>query len=363
MTFLTKTYQDALQRATLRPDPAQANVVKAMDLFITRVTKQKKKSFFSFFTKTSSDTRGLYIYGPVGRGKTMLMDWCLKALQANQIKAERWHFHEFMLKMHRDLRELKQQGGQLDNHIEQLADVWAERIQVLCFDEFHVTDVADAMMMMPLFTRLFERGVEIISTSNWAPDDLYKNGLQRQRFLPFIERLKRDMEVITLEGDTDYRSLKRKQTAAWLCPLNTKTASDFNTLFLDAAGYDPVEAEILQVGSADSARHWPIPAAAKSLAKLHMGQFLSQPMGAADFMALAERYSLLFLDDLPVFEMESSEKSKRFMVMIDVLYDRKATLVVRAAALPQDLYPSNGHLAFEFSRTVSRLNEMAHFNN
>lgn len=357
MPFLNDKYQQAIQSGQIQADPAQQQAVAALDRVVEDVTRPREKGIFSLFKKEDK-IKGLYLYGSVGRGKTMLMDWCLQALKAQEIKAERWHFHAFMLDMHQNLNNLKAHTKLLDNRVNKLADQWAERVQVLCFDEFHVTDVADAMIMMPLFTRLFDRGVTVIATSNWAPDELYSGGLQRARFLPFIDTMKQNMVVANLNGDKDYRSLKRESGSAWLMPLNNETEEDFDILFRDAVGYDPIETHEIHVGKGQASRTWTIPFASKSAAKLDMTTFLAQPLGAADFLALAERYPMLFLDNMSVFTADGRDRTKRFMVMIDVLYDNGVKLAVRADRPPEELYPAEGSLNFEFDRTLSRLREM-----
>lgn len=357
MPFLNDRYQHALNEGKIQADPAQQDAVAALDRVVENVTRPKEKKLLSFLKK-EQQIKGLYLYGSVGRGKTMLMDWCLQALTEAGIRAERWHFHAFMLDMHQNLNNLKAHTKLLDNRVNKLADQWAERVQVLCFDEFHVTDVADAMIMMPLFTRLFEQGVTVIATSNWAPDELYSGGLQRARFLPFIDVMKQHMVVVNLNGERDYRSLKRESGAAWLTPLNNETDEDFDILFRDAVGYDPIETHEVHVGHGEGSRSWTIPFASKDVAKIDMTTFLAQPLGAADFIALADRYKVLFLDNVSVFTADGRDRTKRFMVMIDVLYDNGVRLVVRADQLPDQLYPNEGSLNFEFSRTVSRLKEM-----
>lgn len=356
MSDLWSRYQHALSEKSLLPDPEQEKAVRVLDHVLSALTQTPQKRFGIF--KKAHTPKGLYLYGPVGRGKTMLMDLFLQQLQARDIPVERWHFHAFMLKIHQDLRDLSEQTRDLDNRIGMLAEEWLKRTRVMCFDEFHVTDVADAMIMMPFFTTLFEKGMVLLATSNWEPKDLYSGGLQRQRFLPFIDTLTRYMQVVNVSGATDYRTRKRQNTQAWLTPLDDTSATQFNAMFRDAVGYDPIETHEIHVGSKAQGRTWVIPSASKQTAKINLYQFLSEPLGAADFIALSERYPLLFLDELHCFSGETNNKAKRFMVMIDVFYDRGIKLVVRAEDIPENLYPQNGHLYFEFSRTVSRLKEM-----
>jgi len=354
MPTLWTLYQENLAANALQLDEQQAQAVKVLDELLDAL-KPKKKTLISFRRKTP---KGLYLYGPVGRGKTMLMDLLVQQLHAFQIKTERWHFHAFMLEIHENLRDQSAHAKTLDNRIGKLAESWARRVRVLCFDEFHVTDVADAMIMMPLFTALFDQGVVIVTTGNWAPDELYSGGLQRQRFLPFIDTLKEHMQIVSVAGNTDYRTLKREKASAWLYPLNNTTAEDFDIQFREAVGYDPIETHEIHVGKKAEGRTWIIPSASKSVAQLDMAQFLNEPLGAADFIALGERYPLLFLNNVECFTSDTNNKAKRLMVMIDVLYDKGTRLVVRADAPPEGLYPPNGPLCFEFARTVSRLKQM-----
>lgn len=369
MSELWTNYQHALTEKSLLPDPEQEKAVRALDQVLNHLVQPQKKRFGIF--KAPKNTKGLYLYGPVGRGKTMLMDLFLQQLKNRHITVERWHFHAFMLKIHQDLRDLSEQTRDLDNRIGILADMWLKRTKVMCFDEFHVTDVADAMIMMPFFTTLFDKGMVLLTTSNWAPSDLYSGGLQRSRFLPFIDTLTRHMHVVNVSGATDYRTRQQQKTPSWLTPLNEDSAVAFDTLFRQAVGYDPIETHEIHVGrktdstaqensphASGGGRTWVIPFASKNTAKINLDQFLSEPLGAADFIALAERYPLLFLDELRCFTTDTNNKAKRFMVMIDVLYDHGVKLAVRADDIAEKLYPESGNLYFEFTRTVSRLKEM-----
>jgi cell division protein ZapE len=352
MDSITRHYDEALQQGLLHPDAQQQNAVQAFERLIADMTSNGKRGIFGLGKKNT--VQGIYLYGPVGRGKTMMMDWCCRALKKAGKRVERWHFHAFMLTIHENLRDLAAHSRDLDNRIEALADQWAERLDLLCFDEFHVTDVADAMIMMPLFTRMFDRGLVVVATSNWAPEDLYTGGLQRQRFLPFIDRIKVAMQIVNVSGDKDYRQLKEQKAQGWLMPLNAETRESFDAQFRDLAGYDAIETHEIHVND----RTWTIPRASRSVAMLDLHSFLNQPVGAADFLAIAKRYRVLMLDNLSPFAADQNERAKRFMVMIDNLYDNGVKICVRSTVTMDALYPKDGHLNFEFARTQSRLREM-----
>lgn len=353
MSAIVTRYRDAIALKTIKPDPHQETAAIILDSVLeARLVQQKR---FALWRK---HVGGAYLFGPVGRGKTMLMNWFLDASTQAGLRAKRVHFHAFMLDLHRSLHTMKTTRVR-GNHIRMLADQWADGLDVLCFDEFHVTDVADAMVLMPLFSRLFRRGLTIMTTSNWPPDMLYAGGLQRARFLPFIDTIKKTLMLVDVSGQHDYRDLKRAETAAWLSPLNGETAELFMTLFRDAVGYDPIETHEIHVGNIKAHRRtWTLTRASKSVALLDMGRVLDQALGAADFLALAERFPMLFLDNLPQFSVDTNDKAKRFMVLIDALYDKGVRLAVRCAVKADKLYPRDGALQFEFNRTLSRLREM-----
>jgi cell division protein ZapE len=350
---LLQLYDKALSEGALESDVMQKDAIEKLhgilSSIVTPVTQRK------FFRRVPSlRASGAYVYGPVGRGKTMMMDWCVKILKDSEKKVERWHFHQFMLALHASLSDVTAHASGLESRITHFADEMCARLDVLCFDEFHVTDVADAMIMMPLFERFFEKRLTLIVTGNWAPDDLYSGGLQRSRFLPFIDTLKRTMMIIHVLGEKDYRLVKQHAASGWLYPLNDESEELFTSMFNNVVGYDSIETHEIHVED----RTWTIPRASKNSACLNMDVLLNQPLGTADFYVLSKRYKTLFLDQLLAFSLDNNERAKRFMVMVDTLYEAECRFVVRSDVSIDHLYPNQGALAFEFERTKSRLIQM-----
>lgn len=299
--------------------------------------------------------QGLYMYGGVGRGKSMLMDLFFETAPAD--KKRRVHFHAFMLEVHERLHKYREsisgrpRAG--DDALPRLAEEMAGEAWLLCFDEFHVTNIADAMILGRLFTALFERGVVVVATSNWAPDMLYKDGLQRELFLPFIALLKQRLDVLALDGPVDYRLDRLQGKQVYHAPLNDETADRLERTFLaltDGAAGAP-DHLLVQGRRVDVAR------AAKGVAWVGFWEMCGKPLGPADYIALAVHYHTVFLSGVPMMSDERRNEAKRLMTLIDALYEHKVNVVISAEALPEKLYPVGEH-AFEFERTVSRLMEM-----
>jgi cell division protein ZapE len=371
MTVLAR-YEAARHEGALDYDVYQERAVKALDDVFLRLTQtdQDATSLWTrlFKSKPTLSRKGVYLYGPVGRGKSMLMQLFMDAVvdynqkgwgQTHRII--RRHFHEFMLDLHKQLYAQKDMTpSRMQNRLAELADHLADQYDILCFDEFHVTDVADAMLLMPYFSRLWERGITVIATSNVAPPDLYKNGLQRQRFLPFIEALQNHMVCLSVSGEQDYRQLQWKKSAQkhdrWITPLTGDSKINFEELFLELIGYDHVQARDLTVTGQNRVFH--VPRANDYVAWLSMDDVLGHAVGAADFLILCQTYQVLLLDDVRPFKNSENNRAKRFMLLIDTMYEAGTQIYVRADCAPQDLYPKDGMLAFEFERTISRLQEM-----
>jgi cell division protein ZapE len=294
--------------------------------------------------------KGVYIHGDVGRGKSMLMDLFFAAAPSEPKR--RVHFHEFMLEVQKRLHGLREAGGREDP-LKVLAADLAKESRLLCFDEFHVVNIADAMILGRLFEGLFEQGVVVVATSNWPPRRLYENGLNRDRFLPFIDLLLTKVDVLALEGPVDYRLKRLRDMPVYHHPLGPETdarvAQAFRTL---TDGVEPV-AEEVAVGT----RRLPVPRAAAGVAMFEFADLCERALGAADYLALTERYHTLILEGVPLLQPDRRNEARRFMTLVDALYERRVMLFISAAASPEQLYRA-GDGAFEFQRTVSRLMEM-----
>jgi cell division protein ZapE len=295
--------------------------------------------------------QGLYIFGGVGRGKSMLMD--LFFASAPIQKKRRVHFHAFMLEVHATLHEWRQEKPKQVDLLPALADKLAGETTLLCFDEFHVTNIADAMILGRLFEALFELGVVVVATSNWAPDDLYKDGLQRDRFVPFIELLKQKLDVLELEGGRDYRLQRLKDMRVYHYPLGDRATREMQEAFNRLTGGARPTARTLTVQQ----RRVEVPRQAGSVAWFDFEELCARPLGAADYLAIATHFDAVLIDRVPRLTEDLRDQARRFMVLIDELYEHKVKVVIAATDAPERLYP-HGDGAFEFERTVSRLNEM-----
>ena len=306
--------------------------------------------------KPPDGPHGLYIWGPVGRGKSMLMD--LFFADAPVAKKRRVHFHEFMLevqaRLHSRREKLAAEGAPPEaDTIVPIAREIAQHTRLLCFDEFQVTNIADAMILARLFETLFGEGITVIATSNRKPDDLYKDGLQRDRFLPFIDLIKERLEILELGGEHDYRLDRLRNFDVYLTPSGAWANAKLDEAFRALSGGADGEPRVLRTQGRDV----DIPRAAPGVAMAHYLDWCAKPMGAADFLCIAEHFHTVIVADIPKMGPDSQDKASRFVTMIDTFYEKKVKFICSAATAPSGLYVE-GDGAFEFQRTVSRLMEM-----
>jgi cell division protein ZapE len=294
--------------------------------------------------------RGLYIYGGVGRGKSMLMDLFFETSAVE--RKRRVHFHAFMQEIHKRLHRLRTAHGDED-YMTALAKEVARDAWLLCFDEFQVTDIADAMVLSRLFEALFTEGVVVIATSNRAPDDLYKGGLQRERFLPFVELLKQELDVLELDNGRDYRLARLAGKQVYYHPLNEATAKSIDEIFGDLTDDLRPEPMMLEFGS----RKLEVRCQAHGVARFTFEELCARPLWAAEYIAIAEHFETVVIEDVPVLTPRLRNEAKRFNTLIDALYEAKTHVVISAEMPPEALY-TEGDGSFEFERTVSRLMEM-----
>ncbi len=358
-------YRARLANGELRPDQAQALAAEKLETIHRALTDYQPKAGPGFWRANLGFARGLglggagappmglYMVGQVGRGKSMLMDIFFET--APVPKKRRVHFNAFMIEVHKRLHEWRQKNSKnaTADPIPPLAERIAGEAWLLCFDEFQVTNIADAVILGRLFAALFDRGVVAIATSNTVPDDLYKGGLQRELFLPAIETLKKKMDVLVLDSDTDYRLNRVGGRTVYHTPLGAAATQELETCFKELADDEPIEStELLVLG-----RSLKIPRAANRAAMMSFTELCEQPLGAADYGAIATHFHTLVVDGIPMMKAEQRDITRRFVLLIDELYEHRVNLICAAVAGPDQLC-SDGQHAKEFQRTASRLHEM-----
>jgi cell division protein ZapE len=341
-------YEADLHKPGFVKDPAQAHAVAALDLLYQHLLQRPPLPWWRrLLGQRQAPVKGLYLWGSVGRGKTWLMDCFYDCLPFPE--KCRLHFHRFMQLVHEQLKAFKEQ----EDPLKLVARDFSSRARVLCFDEFFVSDIADAMLLGRLFEYLFRDGVTLVATSNVAPDNLYKDGLQRERFLPAIKSLKQHAQILNVSGDTDYRLRHLEQTNLFYTPAGAEAdahlAAFFARLTDDATGDDTV----LSINQREIA----VRKAVDGVAWFRFEALCDGPRGTDDYIELARSYHTILISDIPVFNRELEDQARRFIALVDEFYDRKVKLAVSAAAPLAGLY-SGKRLTFEFQRTVSRLQEM-----
>ena len=354
-------YEALIASGTITRDPAQATAAAKLqglhDELIDYQLPQAKTGWTARLgfarDKPSNPPKGLYIYGSVGRGKSMLMDLFFDGAQV--ARKRRVHFHEFMREAHELIHQWRQENtvSKTAEPIRPTARKLADSAWLLCFDEFEVRDIADAMIVSRLFLAMFEMGVVVVATSNRAPDELYKDGLQRDLFLPFIGILKARHEVFRLDDGKDYRLGRMGGQTVYHVPCGREADAALDQTF--ATLTDGAEARPEKISL--KGREIAVPAAASGIARFGFRDLCDVPLAAADFLAVAERYHTVILADIPVLGPANRDQARRFMTLIDALYDQGTRLVASAEAAPEKLYDGEDW-GFEFDRTVSRLMEM-----
>ncbi|MDH7784127.1 cell division protein ZapE [Ochrobactrum sp. 19YEA23] len=357
-------YDALVASGEVEADPAQLDLTSRYDRLIEEICTKRlsRKSsalgwLFGKRKQAQEIVKGLYVHGEVGRGKTMLMDMFFSLLPVE--RKRRAHFNDFMADVHDRInahrQALKRGETKQDDPIPPVADALSAQAWVLCFDEFTVTDIADAMILSRLFSALFARGVVLIATSNVAPDNLYRDGLNRQLFLPFVDILKKHVDVINLDSRTDYRLEKLDRQPVYLSPLGGETEKRMDAAW--TAQKDGVEEkpDTIRIKGRDIE----VPRSIPGAARFSFEELCSRPLGAADYLAIVGRYSTLFIDNVPMLDLSRRNEAKRFILLVDVLYDHHARVFITAEAQPEKLYVAkSGTEAFEFDRTASRLFEM-----
>ena len=361
-TDTISAYRDLVHSGAIEHDPAQEAAADQLQMLhdaLKGYQPGRKRGLFGL-GGTVPAPRGLYLFGGVGRGKSMLMD--LFFAHAPVKKKQRIHFHDFMQGVHADVHAWRQRekagkakgnGSRNGDPIPSVVDRIMATTTLLCFDEFQVTDITDAMILGRLFTALFDRGLVVVATSNREPGTLYEGGLNRQLFLPFIDLLREKMDVMELVAAADYRLRHLAGAPVYYAPLDQAAARAMDAAWARLTpGVRPAPCHVEVKG-----RRVPVPRAAMGVARFHFDDLCRQPLGPADYLKIARSFHTLLVDGIPAMGPASRNEAKRFVTLVDAMYETKTKLVCSAETDPQALYPA-GDGSFEFERTVSRLIEM-----
>lgn len=344
MTTLPEIYAARVADGSMTPDPAQEAVLPEFERIRAALSKPPRKGLFR---KPPAPPKGLYLWGGVGRGKSMLMDLFVASLD---IPARRVHFHAFMQEIHAAIHKARQEG--VEDAIKPVAKSVSDSVRLLAFDEMQITDITDAMIVGRLFEKLFADGVVVVTTSNRVPDDLYKDGLNRQIFLPFIDMLKDHMVVHHLASPTDYRQDRLAGAQVYFTPNDATAKAEIDRIWHELTKGQE-ESLILHVQK----REIELPRFHNGVARVKFYDLCGRMLGPADYLALAAAVRVLIIEDIPRLSRQNFNEAKRFVTLIDALYETGVRLIASAAAEPEMLYVE-GTGTFEFERTASRLREM-----
>ncbi|MBU3031536.1 cell division protein ZapE [Paracoccus marinaquae] len=362
MSKVSELYRQRVADGRIRPDSAQQSVLPHLDRVLADLAgapaapPERPRSAWRAFLGVGNPApvasgpavKGLYLWGGVGRGKSMLMDLMAEIAP---VASRRVHFHAFMQEIQAGLEAARKRGDQ--DAVRPVALEVARQVRLLCFDEMQITDIADAMIVGRLFQVLFEQGVVVVTTSNRVPEDLYKHGLNRQLFLPFIGLIRERMEVVCLDSDTDHRQGRSLGSQVWFCPADAEAHTAMDAIWADLTGGAPPTPDSFEV----KGRQVRLPAFAAGVARSGFWDLCGLPLGPADYLALAQRVRVLMLDGVPRLSISNYNEAKRFVTLIDALYEARVRLIASAADQPEQLY-NEGEGSFEFERTASRLREM-----
>ncbi|MGB9095672.1 cell division protein ZapE [Erwinia sp.] len=354
-------YQQALEKGEFQPDAVQLDAMTRLDgiyqalTSLQPVSPQPARGLFGKLNKlmgkgkaeTPSAARGLYMWGGVGRGKTWLMDMFFQAIPGE--RKQRLHFHRFMLRVHQELTELQGQSDPLQI----VADRFKSETDLLCFDEFFVSDITDAMLLGTLMEALFARGITLVATSNIPPDDLYRNGLQRARFLPAIEMIKQHCEIMNVDAGIDYRLRTLTSAHLWMTPLNDDTSKEMERMFVALAGVARSDKPVLEINH----RSLPTQGMAEGVVAMDFKTLCGEGRSQHDYIELSRRFHSVLLYNVPVMIYKTEDQARRFLALVDEFYERHVKLVVSAEASLFEIY-QGARLKFEYQRCVSRLQEM-----
>ncbi|SOE16806.1 cell division protein ZapE [Hoeflea halophila] len=360
---VASAYESRVASGEFSPDPAQVQLAARLDVLLEAVSNQRlatKSSALGWMfgrKKTAKVPRGLYVHGAVGRGKTMLMDMFFELVPAK--RKRRAHFHDFMAdahaRIHAHRQKLKNGETKETDPVPPVAAQLFDEAWVLCFDEFSVTDIADAMLLSRLFEQLFKLGCVLVATSNVEPDQLYRDGLNRQLFLPFVGLLKDNVDILNLDARTDYRMEMTTKLPVYHRLSEGEGEAAMDGAWKQVTAGKQTAPETVQMKGREVA----VPQAGAGAARFGFSDLCDKPLGAADYAAVAQRYHTVFVDHVPLMKDAGRNATKRFITLVDTLYDRKNRLFVSAVAAPEELAEgTTGTERFEFDRTASRLNEM-----
>jgi len=346
---LTQLYDQRVTSGEIRPDAAQRAVLPMLEALRGWAETPQRRGLLGAVLKRPPPPKGLYLWGGVGRGKSMLMDLFAGATDIREKR--RVHFHAFMQEIHAGMHAARKTG--VNDALKPVADAVIAEVRLLAFDEMQITDITDAMIVGRLFQMLMDAGVVIVTTSNRPPEDLYKDGLNRALFVPFIELLRVRMEVVELESETDYRQHRLTGAQVYFTPADGVARVQMDRLWQELTGGDPGTPLVLTVQgrAVELARHH------NGVARAGFWELCGRPLGPADYLAVAGAVRVLMLEDIPRLSAANYNEAKRFVTLVDALYEGRVRLIVSAADAPERLY-SEGAGAFEFERTASRLREM-----